>query len=229
VIFCPSHDTASAVTACPVGDHSVYISSGTWSLIGTEIDRPILSADALNGGFTNEGGIHYRYRFLENIMGMWLLQSIRKDLEKKYSYDEMMEMAKGSNFKESINPNAPEFVAPSSMIEAIRTHLGKPELPIEDVLSAVYHSLACSYQEAIQTIERISRKQIELINIVGGGSKDSYLNELTKQYTGKKVLAGPTEATAIGNLIAQLMYLDKDLTLEKAREIVKKSFRILEV
>ncbi len=229
VIFCPSHDTASAVAACPVGDNGVYISSGTWSLIGTENTEPILSAEAMNGGFTNEGGINYRYRFLENIMGMWLFQNIRKNLDKKYTYDQMMQMAMESDFKELINPNAKEFVAPENMIEAIREYLGKKELPIGDVLSSVYHSLANSYNEAVKTIENVSGKQIDLINIIGGGSKDAYLNELTKEYTGKRVLAGPTEATAIGNIIAQLMFADKELTLESAREIVKKSFSILEV
>lgn len=229
VIFCPSHDTASAVAACPVGDNGVYISSGTWSLIGTENAEPVLSADAMNGGFTNEGGINYRYRFLENIMGMWLFQNIRRNLDKKYTYDQMMQMAMESNFKEFINPNAKEFVAPENMIEAIRAYLGKHELPIGDVLSSVYHSLANSYKEAVKIIEDVCGKQIDLINIIGGGSKDSYLNKLTKEYTGKRVLAGPTEATAIGNLISQLMFLDNILTLEKARAIVKKSFSITEV
>ena len=183
----------------------------------------------MEAGFSNEGGVDYRYRFLKNFMGMWLFQCIRRDLNKKYSYDEMMNMAKESNFKEHINPNAKDFVAPENMVEAIRNYLGKPELPIGDVLSSVYHSLANSYNEAVKTIEKVSGKQIDLINIIGGGSKDTYLNKLTKEYTGKKVLAGPTEATAIGNLIAQIMYSDKTLTLEKAREIVKKSFSILEV
>ncbi len=229
VILCPSHDTASAVAACPVGDNGVYISSGTWSLIGTENMYPVLSEEAMNGGFTNEGGINYRYRFLENIMGMWLFQNIRRNLDKKYTYDEMMSMAMESDFTEQINPNAKEFVAPENMIEAIRKYLGKPELPIGDVLNSVYHSLANSYKEAVEIIERVSGKKIDLINIIGGGSKDQYLNKLTKEYTGKKVLAGPTEATATGNLIAQLMYLDNTYTLEAARETVKKSFDILEV
>ncbi len=229
VIFCPSHDTASAVAACPVGDNGVYISSGTWSLIGTENTVPILTKEAMNGGFTNEGGINYRYRFLENIMGMWLFQNIRRNLDKKYSYDQMMNMAMESDFKELIDPNAKEFVAPENMIEAIKNYLGKPDLAIGDVLSSVYHSLASSYNEAVKTIERVSGKQIDLINIIGGGSKDAYLNKLTKEYTGKKVLAGPTEATATGNLIAQLMFADKKFTLEKAREVVKKSFEITEV
>lgn len=229
VVFCPSHDTASAVAACPVGDNGVYISSGTWSLIGTENADLILNREAMDSGFTNEGGINYRYRFLKNIMGMWLLQNIRKNLDKKYTYDQMMNMAKGSSFKELITPNAKEFLAPENMIESIRAYLGKPNLPIEDVLNSVYHSLANSYAEAVKVIEKASGKQVDLINIIGGGSKDSYLNELTREYTGKKVLAGPTEATATGNIIAQLMFNDKSLTLEKIREIIKKSFEIKEI
>lgn len=229
LVFCPTHDTASAVAACPLTDNAMYISSGTWSLVGTENLYPVLSSNALLGGFTNEGGINYRYRFLKNIMGMWLFQNIRKNLDKKYTYDEMMEMAKQSSYTKLIDPNAKEFVAPDNMIEAIREHLGEKELPIGDVLKSVYLSLANSYKNAAQIIENVCGKEIELINIVGGGSKDTYLNELTKEITGKRVLTGPTEGTATGNLIAQFMYLDKNLTLESMREIVKNSFDIKEI
>ena len=141
----------------------------------------------------------------------------------------MMEMAKSSSFTRLIDPNAQQFVAPDNMIEAIREYLGEPELPVEDVLSSVYHSLAASYARSVKTIEKVSGKEIELINIIGGGSKDGYLNLLTKKYTGKRVLAGPTEATAIGNLLAQFMYADPSLTLEKGREMIKNSFSIYEV
>ncbi len=224
VILCASHDTASAVASCSVGDNGIYISSGTWSLIGTENAYPVTCEKAMNSGFTNEGGVEHRYRFLENIMGMWLFQNIRKNLDKKYTYDEMMQMAMDSNFVEYINPNAPDFLAPDNMIEAIRNYLGKPELPIGDVLNSVYHSLAKTYNEAVKVIEEISNKQINVINIVGGGCKDSYLNSLTEKYTGKRVIAGPVEATAAGNLMVQLMYLDKNLDLTKARELIKNSF-----
>ena len=224
VILCASHDTASAVASCSVGDNGVYISSGTWSLIGTENSHPVTCEKAMNSGFTNEGGVEHRYRFLENIMGMWLLQNIRKNLDKKYTYDEMMQMAMASDFTEYINPNAPDFLAPDNMIEAIRNYLGQPQLPISDVLNSVYHSLAKTYNEAVKVIEEISNKQIDIINIVGGGCKDTYLNSLTEKYTGKKVIAGPVEATAAGNLMVQLMYLEKDLDLTKARELIKNSF-----
>ncbi|MBR6567812.1 MAG: rhamnulokinase [Clostridia bacterium] len=220
IILCASHDTASAVAACSVGDNGVYISSGTWSLIGTENTEPVTCTEAMEEGFTNEGGIFHRYRFLENIMGMWLLQSIRKNLDKKFTYDEMMKMAMESTFTEYINPNSDDFLAPENMIDSIRSYLGMPDLPVGDVLSSVYHSLAKTYKEAVEGIERICNKRIDVINIVGGGCKDTYLNALTEKYTGKKVVAGPVEATAAGNIMVQLMYLDKELDPVKARELV---------
>lgn len=229
VVYCPSHDTASAVAACPLEDDSVYISSGTWSLIGTENKKPVLTDDARNANFTNEGGMEHRFRFLKNIMGMWLLQSVRRDLNKELTYDDMMRLAMGSDFKEKIDPNDPSFTAPENMINAVKTYLKDENLAIESVLSSVYHSLAQSYADAVREIEKISGKTIKTINIVGGGSKDQYLNILTKQYTGKQVFAGPVEATATGNILSQFMYADKNLTLEKARELVKKSFDIREI
>ncbi len=229
VIYCPSHDTASAVAACPLDDDSVYISSGTWSLIGTENKKPMLTDNARDANFTNEGGMEHRFRFLKNIMGMWLFQSIRRDLNKELTYDDMMRLAMGSDFKEKIDPNDPSFTAPENMIKAVKTYLKDENLAIESVLSSVYHSLAQSYAGAVKEIEKISGNTIKAIHIVGGGSKDQYLNILTKQYTGKQVFAGPVEATATGNILSQLMYADKNLTLEKARELVKKSFDIREV
>ena len=227
VILCPSHDTASAVAACPIDDESVYISSGTWSLIGTENTQPVLSEDALDANFTNEGGIEYRFRFLKNIMGMWLLQNIRKDIDKSLSYDQMMQLAMDSDFTDKIDPNAPCFVAPDSMIDAVRGYLGRPDLPLGDVISSVYHSLAASYKTAVDEIERISGKQIKSVHIVGGGSKDRYLNLLTAQYTGKKVYTGLMEATATGNILSQIM-ADKNIDLTEARKIIKTTFEIKE-
>ena len=229
VIFCPSHDTASAVAACNIGDSGMYISSGTWSLIGTENSEAVLSKEAFEANFANEGGIDYRFRFLKNIMGMWLFQNVRKNLGKQFSYDDMMNMAKQSGDFKEIDTNAPDFLAPDNMVAAIRNYLKNDDLPIEIVINTIYHSLAKSYANAVKEIEKISGKTIDTINIVGGGSKDGYLNQLTKQYTGKRVLAGPVEATATGNIISQFMFADKELTLEKARELVKKSFDITEV
>jgi rhamnulokinase len=228
VLLCPSHDTASAVAACPIDENSVYISSGTWSLIGTENLYPVLTADALNANFTNEGGIEYRFRFLKNIMGMWLFQNIRKNIDKSLTYDEMMQKAMESTFTEKIDPNYEGFLAPENMIEAIKEYLKSPDLPLGDVLSSVYHSLAKSYDKAVKEIEQISGKTVNSIHIVGGGSKDMYLNKLTAKYTGKKVYIGLMEATATGNLVSQIMY-SQNITLKDAREIIKNTFNVSEV
>lgn len=227
VIYCPSHDTASAVCACPIGDNSVYISSGTWSLIGTENTEPVLTDDALSANFTNEGGINYRFRFLKNYMGMWIFQNIRRNINKSLTYDEMMELAMAQEGYAYFDVNDSSIVAPSNMVEAIGKLIGSNDLGF--VINSAYHSLAQSYADAVNEIEAISGKTIDTINIVGGGSKDSYLNKLTKRYTDKRVLTGPVEATATGNIICQLMYADDNLTLEKARELVKRSFNIQEV
>ena len=229
VILSPSHDTASAVAACPVDDKSVYISSGTWSIVGTENLNAVTTPEALAANFSNEGGIDYRYRFLKNIMGMWLFQNIRRELDKKYTYDEMMEMAMASNYKKLIDPTDNAFLAPKSMLTAIRTYLGEPNLEIGDVLSSVYHSLATSYDKVVKEIESVSGKTVDRVSIVGGGCRDRYLNKLTREYTGKTVTAGPVEATATGNLMSQLIYLDKDLDLAKARQMIINSFDIKEV
>ena len=229
VILAPSHDTASAVAACPIDDNGVYISSGTWSLIGTENTEPVLTEAAMKANFTNEGGINYRFRFLKNYMGMWLLQQLRKDLKKQYSYDEMMAMAMQCDRFELIDTNDVSFLAPDSMMAAIRAYLRDDSLPADVLINSVYHSLARAYTDAVSEIESISGKTVDVINIVGGGSKDRYLNRLTAAYTGKKVLAGPVEATATGNLISQLLYSGEVASLEAARELVKQSLDIREV
>lgn len=229
VVFCPSHDTASAVAACPIDENSVFISSGTWSLVGTENLYPVTTKEAMAANFSNEGGINYRFRFLKNIMGMWLFQNIRKNLDKKYTYDEMMQMAMDSDYDKLIDPTNDCFLAPENMVEAIREYLGEPQLPIGDVLKSVYISLANSYDNTVKEIERVAGKKVDRVAIVGGGSKDKYLNKLTKEYTGKRVTVGPTEGTAIGNLISQLMFTNSEIDLNKAREIIKNTFSITEV
>lgn len=208
VIFAPSHDTASAVAACKLEGHSMYISSGTWSLIGAVNEYPVLSDSALQANFTNEGGVNKTFRFLKNIMGMWLFQNIRKNLNKKYTYDEMMYMAQKSTYTKTFNPNDERLLAPENMIEAIKECLEESNIEIGDLLSSVYHTLAKSYSKVVKEIEDITGEKVDSINIVGGGSKDVYLNELTQKYTGKKVFTGPVEATAIGNLKTQFAYLN---------------------
>ena len=226
VLLAPSHDTASAVAACPIDEHSVYISSGTWSLIGTENAHPVLSAQAQKANFTNEGGVEYRFRFLKNIMGMWLFQNIRKDLGKRYTYDEMMHLAMESDYRKTFDCNDPSLTAPEHMLDAISALLGE-ELVLGDLLSAVYHSLAQSYDTAVREIEALSGKAVSQILIVGGGSKDRYLNALTASVTGKTVVTGLSEATALGNLLSQIMYRKK-ISLGEARLLVKQSFDLKE-
>ena len=224
VIFCPSHDTASAVAACPLKSGDLYISSGTWSLIGIESPSPITTEDARLSNFTNEGGIEYRYRFLKNYMGMWLLQSIRRDTGKALSYDRMMEMAQASNTVEYFDVNDKRLTAPDCMTDAVRACLGRPDMPLGDLLNCVYHSLARSYKNAVVEIERITGTDINAIHIVGGGCKDNYLNRLTSQYTGKPVTTGPVEATATGNILSQLIFSGECADLAHARRLVNESF-----
>ena len=203
VLFAPSHDTASAVCACPMADNDLYISSGTWSLIGTEITQPILSDSARKLNFTNEGGMDYRFRFLKNYMGMWLFQNIRRNLNKSMTYDEMMELAKKCGEYKYFDVNDSTLVAPKNMIDAIGKLIGSDDLGL--ILNSAYHSLAKSYSEAVTETEAVTGKRFDAIHIVGGGCQDKYLNALTRDYTGKSVTAGPIEATATGNIISQIM------------------------
>lgn len=225
VLFCPSHDTASAVAACPLKDNDAYISSGTWSLIGIEMKSPVLTKEAQKANFTNEGGIEHRFRFLKNHMGMWLFQNIRRNIGKALTYDEMMNEAMNAGNYYYIDVNAQVFVAPENMIDAIKNYLNKPDLTLSEVINSVYHSLARSYKWAMEEIEAISGSKINTIHIVGGGSKDKYLCSLTEEYTGKKVVTGAVETTALGNIISQSYTKDGEYTLEKLREIISNSFK----
>lgn len=226
VLFAPSHDTASAVCACPMANNDLYISSGTWSLIGTEITKPILNDSARKLNFTNEGGIDYRFRFLKNYMGMWLFQNIRRNLNKSMTYDEMMELAKKCGEHKYFDVNDSTLVAPKNMIDAIGTLIGSDDLGL--ILNSAYHSLAKSYSEAVAEIKAVTGKRFKAIHIVGGGCQDKYLNTLTRDYTGKSVTAGPIEATATGNIVSQIMR-DKKISLAKARGLIKNSFDIKEI
>ena len=233
VVLPCTHDTGSAVLAVPSNEISLYISSGTWSLMGCEIMTPELSEESLNLGFTNEGGYKYRFRYLKNIMGLWMIQSVRRELNKKYSFDELCEMAKSSDFNEIIDVNNSAFLAPESMIDAIKNYcisnnMADPKT-IGDTVRCVYHSLAKCYADTVSSIESKLGIKFDCVNIVGGGSKDIYLNELTAKYTGKPVVAGPTEATAIGNLLVQMIASNEIDDLSSGRDIIKNSFDITEV
>ena len=228
VITAASHDTASAVMAVPTSD-SVYISSGTWSLMGIEIDKPNCSPEALAGGFTNEGG-YKKYRFLKNIMGLWMIQSVRAEMSKKYSYAQLCQLAEEESIASIVDCNHKRFFAPENMTKEIQqacieSNQAVPQTPGE-LAAVIYNSLAICYRDSIVDLEKISGRKYETINIVGGGANADYLNQLTAKYTGKKVYAGPIEATAIGNLLAQMIADRIFADLQEARECVMESFDI---
>ncbi len=233
IILPCTHDTGSAVLAVPSNEKALYISSGTWSLMGCEIMTPDVSEESLNLGFTNEGGFDYRFRYLKNIMGLWMIQSVRRELNKKYSFDELCDMAKQSDFDEIIDVNDKMFLAPDSMIDAIsnycQNHNMKTPQSIGDTVRTIYHSLAKCYADTVNGMEKMLGISFGTVNIVGGGSKDGYLNELTAKYTGKPVTAGPTEATAIGNILVQMIAAGEIESLADGRNIIKNSFDITEV
>ena len=232
VVLPASHDTGSAVMAVPsMGKETVYISSGTWSLMGVESPVAICNAASHAANLTNEGGYEYRYRFLKNIMGLWMIQSVRKEYDKKYSFAELCEMAeKEKDFPSRVDVNDDCFFAPDSMIGAIKKYCKAsgqkvPEVP-EEIAAVVYQSLAESYGQTVKEIEAITGKTYEAINIVGGGANADYLSQLTANSTGRTVYAGPTEATAIGNLVAQMLKVGEYKSLEEARKAIFKSFAV---
>lgn len=232
VVLPATHDTGSAVMAVPAGD-GIYLSSGTWSLMGVERQEPDCSETSRILNFTNEGGYDYRFRYLKNIMGLWMIQSARRELDKKYSFDELCNMARQSaHFVSRIDVNDPSFLSPASMIQAIRDYCVKtnqavPET-IGELFACIYHSLAKSYGDTVREIESITGNVYPVVHIVGGGVKDEYLDSLTAQYTRKTVLTGPVEATAIGNLLAQMLKDGVFAGLAEARAAIGKSFAIRE-
>lgn len=238
VVLAATHDTASAIMAVPAKDEdSVLLSSGTWSLLGVELDHSITSDKSRKSGFTNEGGYDHRNRFLRSIMGLWIVQSIRNELngagDKKYSFAELSGLAeKAESFKSEINVSDGRFAAPDSMISEIRgycreTGQAVPETPGE-LMQCAYMSLAKCYAESVRDLEEITGKEFRCMNIVGGGSKDGYLNGLTARLTGLPVYAGPSEGTSLGNLIAQMIREGEFAGLSQARAAIRKSFEIKE-
>ena len=214
--FCPQvvlaacHDTAGAFLAMPVHDaQTAFLSSGTWSLLGVESTEPILTPEAREAGFTNEGGCGGKIRFLRNIMGMWIPQCIRKEWDKRYTYAEMASLAReGTNYPHRFDVLDERFLAPESMLAQINGWLSERALPLPasdaELLCCVYRSLAGCYADSIRQLERITGKRFTTLSIVGGGSNNETLNQWTADETGLRVLAGPSESTALGCLIAQL-------------------------
>jgi len=230
VILAPSHDTASAVAAVPCAQQCIYISSGTWSLMGVLLESPRCEKKYEELGFTNEGGLG-NIRFLKNIMGLWIIQSIKRELNNEYSFPQMSDLARESSYNYAIDPNDGIFFAPESMIDAVKANLKENGFPkpesIGDVLKAVYLGLSGLYAKTAEQLDEIAGKKFGEIYIIGGGSRDTYLNELTAKASGKKVIAGPTEATATGNILIQ-MEKGKECSRNEFADLIKKSFDVSE-
>ena len=231
VILPASHDTASAYMAIPARKNSVYLSSGTWSLLGVETLQPILSEESRCANFTNEGGYDGKYRYLKNIMGTWMLQSIRRELSPCPEYEEIMEMAKKeADFPSIVDLDDPHFMAPKSMLHAITEVCIKSGQPAPQnpgqALQCVYRSMARCYAHEIEQLQMVTKRRFEALHITGGGSQDAYLNTLTAIETGIPVYAGPIEGTALGNLIAQWIASGELQNLQQARDLIANQFAI---
>lgn len=250
VILPATHDTGSAFLAVPARDeNAVYLSSGTWSLLGVENDHPITTEASRLQNFTNEGGAWYRFRYLKNIMGLWMIQSIRRELNgaayvegrksryaagRTYSFPDLIEEARGAaDFPSMVDANDGSFLAPESMIDAIKTYCARTAQPVPatvgEIMQCVYRSLAKCYKDAIDGLSALTGKTYTSINIVGGGCQDMYLNQMTADAAGLPVYAGPVEGTAIGNLIVQMIAEGEFDSLQQARDAIRNSFDMKEV
>lgn len=232
VVLPATHDTGSAVLAVPTNDDdAVYISSGTWSLMGIERKEADCSMESMKANFTNEGGYDHRFRYLKNIMGLWMIQSVKKEFAEDLSFAQICEMASKETISSIVDCNDDCFLAPKSMIKAVQdfcrgTGQQVPET-VGEISSVIYNSLAKCYGDTVKEIEEITGKKYSTIYVVGGGSNAGYLNELTAKYTGKKVSAGPSEATAIGNVIVQMLHDGVFKDLPEARTCVRESFDVV--
>lgn len=231
VVLPPTHDTASAVMAVPSNKtETCYISSGTWSLMGVERLDADCSARSMEANFTNEGGYDGHITYLTNIMGLWMIQSVRNELAPDMGYGELCEKASKETIETTVDCQDESFLSPDNMVDAIKEYCQKsgqkvPET-LPEIASVVYNSLAKCYADKLAEIEKLTGVDYDCINIIGGGSNAVYLNELTAKYTKKAVHAGPGEATAIGNILAQMIEEGVFATLADARNCVADSFEI---
>ena len=227
-----SHDTASAVLAVPANDDDfMYIRSGTWSLMGIERKTPDCSPKSCELNFTNEGGYEGRFRYIKNIMGLWMIQSVRHEVNDKYSFAEICAMAEeAKDFPSRVNANDECFLSPENMTEEVKDYCRRtgqkvPET-MGEIATVIYTSLAECYAKTAKELEEITGRTYSRIHVVGGGSNAGYLNELTAKATGKEVHAGPGEATAIGNITAQMLKAGDFKSVEEARTTIHESFGI---
>ena len=203
VVLCATHDTGSAVEGIPMEGEQPYISSGTWSLLGVKTAKPITNAASELANWSNEGGVGYN-RYQKNIMGMWLVNRLRGELCPDKPWGEIVAEAEASRFEETVDANAQVFLAPESMKAAFDAALAMQPQSVGDYFRCAYRSLALSYMNAIGELQHNTGKHYDSIYIVGGGAKNAFLNRLTEEASGKKVIALPIEATAIGNLKIQM-------------------------
>ena len=203
VMLCATHDTGSAVEGIPMEGNEPYISSGTWSLLGVKTPKPITDQASEKANYSNEGGVGYN-RYQKNIMGMWLVNELKRELCPDMAFPELVKAAEASTCDILVDANAPEFLTPKSMKAAFDAATDGQLKTIGDYFRCAYCSLAVSYREALKELERNTGRTYERLYIVGGGAKNAFLNRLTEEATGKKVIALPIEATALGNLKIQM-------------------------
>ncbi len=235
VVVPASHDTGSAVAATPLTDeNAVYISSGTWSLVGMEIRHPIITDQSLAYNFTNEGGVYGTFRFLRNVTGMWLVAECRRLWAREgqeFSYEQLTHMAaEAPPFKGFVDPDDPRFLAPDNMLDAISSfchETGQPEPEtVGEFVRYCLEGLALKYRWVIERLEELTGKTVSTIHIVGGGSQNWLLNQFTADATGKLVMAGPVEATATGNALVQAIALGYLGSHSEMRQVILNSFDI---
>lgn len=232
VVLPASHDTGSAVLALPVvgeADSLAYLSSGTWSLMGVERMEPDTTEGSRAANFTHEGGYGKRYRYLKNIMGLWMIQSVKKECNDEYDFPTLSRMAReAGNVAWRVNVNDDAFLAPDSMIDAVKAAVGK-DLTLSEVLAVIYLSLAETYRDTLDELEVCTGKKIDTLYIIGGGSRDTYLNELTARISGRTVYTGLVEATSTGNILCQMLGSGEVSSLQEARALCAKSFAVSKV
>lgn len=232
VIAPAAHDTGSAVAAISARKDTAFLSSGTWSLLGIELDRPVINEAARRLNFTNEGGVRGTTRFLKNVMGLWMLQCCRRcwlEGGERYEYQDLMAAAaREPAFRHLVDPDDPSFLKPEDMRTAIDQFCRRTEQPLPATPGAyvrtILESLALKYRMVLRDLEQVTGNTVRQIRILGGGSKNALLNRFTADATGKRVLAGPVEATALGNIGMQMLSAGAVGSLEEMREVIERSF-----
>ena len=232
VVTPATHDTASAVAGAPLVENSAYISSGTWSLIGIELKNALINSDVAGQNFTNEGGVYGTIRFLKNVMGLWLFESCRREWKAAgidVEYDTLLaEVSASAEFKAFIFPDDPRFLNPPSMLEAIAEQLEETGQDFEYSPAAlskiIFDSLAFRYASVIRSIDELTGKRITSIQILGGGGRNEYLNQMTANASGRPAYAGLTEATVVGNVLVQAITAGRFSNISEARDHVRNNF-----